>query len=306
MVGVKRYDERWQGAAPTTPWSQGTLHHFFDGGWIWVIPFDNHPKSKNPLCSVGLNLDMAKYPYDPALSAEDEWRRFLARYPSYGWQFSDARIARPWVKTGRLQYSNRAAIGRRYWVTPHAFGTVDALYSRGLLNAFQTLNPACRAILHAIERDDFSTEPFEPVQALMRNALEVQDLLVYGSYTALGDPDLLERWLVIWSLFESLSIRRILPALREYAESKDVACLDFDAHETATCIANIDVVLPMLRQLCQLMDEHVQEGKAAEETVGRIERILATLKDTLDVDWQYIVGYLRDVSKAVEIEERSA
>ncbi|NEQ53069.1 MAG: NAD(P)-binding protein [Leptolyngbya sp. SIO3F4] len=33
--------------------SEGTLHHIFEGGWLWVIPFDNHAKSTNPLCSVG-------------------------------------------------------------------------------------------------------------------------------------------------------------------------------------------------------------------------------------------------------------
>ena len=35
-------------------WSEGTLHHIFKGGWLWVIPFNNHADATNPLCSVGL------------------------------------------------------------------------------------------------------------------------------------------------------------------------------------------------------------------------------------------------------------
>src|SRR5262249_45678583 len=33
-----------------SPLSQGTLHHLFDGGWMWVIPFYNHRSSTNQLC----------------------------------------------------------------------------------------------------------------------------------------------------------------------------------------------------------------------------------------------------------------
>jgi FADH2 O2-dependent halogenase len=43
-------------------WHDGTLHHIFDGGWFWIIPFDNHKKSQNSLCSIGLMLDCRKYP----------------------------------------------------------------------------------------------------------------------------------------------------------------------------------------------------------------------------------------------------
>ncbi len=303
MVNVQPYDERWGASKPTYPWHQGTLHHFFDGGWIWVIPFDNHSKSKNRLCSVGLNLDMRKYPYSPELSAEDEWQQFMERFPSFGWQFANAKAVRPWIKSHRLQYSNHTGIGPRYWVTPHAYGTVNALYSRGMLNAFQSLNPACRAIVKAIESNDFSTEPFEGLQALMRNALEIQDLLVYGTYTALADTELLDRWLVVWSLFESISIRRILPPLREYAKSKAREWLDFDAQDTAMCVVNIEHVLPMLQRLGALMDDFVQGGKTAAETLAAIDRILVTLKETLNVDWQAVAQYLRDFSKAVTIEE---
>ncbi len=54
-------------------WSEGTLHHLFKGGWLWVIPFNNHPESTNPLCSVGLLLDPRLYPPRKDISPEDEF-----------------------------------------------------------------------------------------------------------------------------------------------------------------------------------------------------------------------------------------
>src|SRR5262249_3521452 len=65
MVGVRPYDQcvpNPRNSGLRSPFYQGTLHHIFDGGWLWVIPFDNHPDSTNPLCSVGLQLDRRKNP----------------------------------------------------------------------------------------------------------------------------------------------------------------------------------------------------------------------------------------------------
>ncbi|MDX8399949.1 MAG: tryptophan 7-halogenase, partial [Gallionellaceae bacterium] len=61
--------------------SEGTLHHVFKGGWLWVIPFNNHPSATNPLCSVGLQLDPRIYPVQAGLTPEDEFYSFLERFP---------------------------------------------------------------------------------------------------------------------------------------------------------------------------------------------------------------------------------
>lgn len=64
MIGVTPYEETVPKGAHGNPtkWSQGTLHHLFEGGWMWVIPFNNHPLATNPLVSVGLNLDPRIHP----------------------------------------------------------------------------------------------------------------------------------------------------------------------------------------------------------------------------------------------------
>ncbi|MBC2908372.1 FAD-dependent oxidoreductase, partial [Streptomyces sp. PSKA01] len=133
MIGVKPYEDTLpQGTHQNpSPWSEGTLHHLFEGGWMWVIPFDNHPLSTSPLCSVGINLDPRIHPVPEGLSPEEEFRAFIARFPDIAPQFEGAVATRDWVRTGRLQYSSKQTVGYRWCLTSHAAGFVDALFSRG-------------------------------------------------------------------------------------------------------------------------------------------------------------------------------
>src|SRR5262249_21639009 len=66
---------------PPIPWVQGTMHHMFDRGWFWVIPFNNEPRSKNPLVSVGLTFDERRYPRDESLTPEEEFLAYADQFP---------------------------------------------------------------------------------------------------------------------------------------------------------------------------------------------------------------------------------
>ena len=92
MVGVRPFDDFFKPASHglPQPLSQGTLHHIFDGGWLWVIPFDNYESAGNPLCSVGLQLDPRMFPADPE-GPEQEFRKFLRDFPDMAIQFEHAR-----------------------------------------------------------------------------------------------------------------------------------------------------------------------------------------------------------------------
>jgi FADH2 O2-dependent halogenase len=94
--------------------------HLFDGGWMWVIPFNNHPSSTNQLCSVGLNMDPRRHP-KPDLPPEQEFRAFIRSFPAMAQQFEKAIAIREWVSSDRLQFSSTRAVGDRYCLIPHAF-----------------------------------------------------------------------------------------------------------------------------------------------------------------------------------------
>ena len=93
MIDVKPYDDlTLPNGVPKAPrrWYQGTCHHIFDGGWLWVIPFDNREGSANKCVSVGLSFDMRKFPKPTDITPDEEWRQFLDKFPSIKEQFKDA------------------------------------------------------------------------------------------------------------------------------------------------------------------------------------------------------------------------
>jgi FADH2 O2-dependent halogenase len=208
-----------------SPWSQGTLHHIFPGGWLWVIPFDNNPRATNPLCSVGLNLDPRLHP-EPEHSAEEEFRRFLASFPSIAPQFADARPVRGWVRTGRLQYSSRQTVGYRWCLTSHAAGFVDPLYSRGLSNSMEIINALGWRLLNALRDDDFDVERFAYVQKLEQNLLDYNDDLVASSYTAFGDWHLWDAWFRVWGLQQILATFEAGSAYVNFRSTRNPAALE--------------------------------------------------------------------------------
>ncbi|MFI2437080.1 NAD(P)/FAD-dependent oxidoreductase [Streptomyces sp. NPDC018693] len=191
MIGVTPFDK-----APAArkhrqpnPWHHGTLHHVFDGGWLWVIPFDNHPDSLNPLCSVGLTLDPRVFPKDET-PAQQEFDAFLARFPEIAWQFRDAKAVRPWVSTGRLQYSAKQVVGERFCLTSHAAGFIDALYSRGLTNTLELVNALGWRLIAASRDGNWSQQRFGYLETLQQGLFDFHDDLVYSSFVGFRDYEL--------------------------------------------------------------------------------------------------------------------
>jgi FADH2 O2-dependent halogenase len=203
MVGVKRYDDCVSSVRSSQDglfWYQGTLHHIFDGGWMWVIPFDNHKESTNPVCSVGLNLDIRRFPKFDSKSPEQEFGEFLARFPDIAVQFEQASPVRNWISTGRLQYSSRSCTGERFYLLPHAAGFIDPLYSFGLVNSCTMILPLASQIVRAIAQNDYSIEPFAALEHLQQKLLNYNDDLVNCSYISFASFNLWNAWRRVWLL----------------------------------------------------------------------------------------------------------
>ena len=197
MTGVKRYDDCVPKSNDKLPWYQGTLHHIFDGGWMWVIPFNNHERSTNPLCSVGINFDARRFP-KTELSPEAEFHNFLSRFPGIAIQFENAKPVRNWIATGRLQYSSRSCVGERFYLLPHASGFVDALYSFGLVNSCTVIIPLAQRIMQAIAENNYSPEKFRDIELLQQNLLDYNDNLVNCSYISFANFKLWDAWRRVW------------------------------------------------------------------------------------------------------------
>ncbi|NJM05750.1 NAD(P)/FAD-dependent oxidoreductase [Candidatus Gracilibacteria bacterium] len=182
------------------PVSEGTLHHIFHGGWLWVIPFNNHSAATNPLVSVGLQLDPRIHPLQPDLTPEEEFFEFIARFPSIAAHFRGARAARTWTRTERLQYTSTQVIGERFCLQGHAAGFIDPLYSKGLYTTLMSTALLAHLLLAAHRDQDYATERFRPLEELTLRYVAAHDRIVANSYKSWSNYKLWSVYSVLWML----------------------------------------------------------------------------------------------------------
>ncbi|MEU5534703.1 tryptophan 7-halogenase [Streptomyces sp. NPDC020362] len=206
---------------PPTRWYDGTMHHTFDRGWFWVIPFDNNPASRNPLVSVGVTLDERKYPKNRDLTPEQEFFELASRFPAVKRQFENAVSVREWVSTERLQYSATRSVGARWCLMSHAAGFIDPLYSRGISNTANVVNVLAHRLLGALREDDFTEERFEYVERVEQGLLDYNDALVNASFISFGHYPLFSAVFRAWTLGTVFSANRLQAAMMRFRRTGD-------------------------------------------------------------------------------------
>jgi len=123
--------ERWADVHPErerTPYpvDDAALHHVFDGGWIWVLRFDNGITSAGAALEDGLAADLRLADGAPA------WERLLQRLPSIRAQFADAVAVEPWRHLPRVAFRSSRVSGPGWAMLPSAAASIDPLFSTGL------------------------------------------------------------------------------------------------------------------------------------------------------------------------------
>ncbi|HEY0097602.1 MAG TPA: tryptophan 7-halogenase [Pyrinomonadaceae bacterium] len=233
MVGVKLYDQ--VGSSQQThghkyPLSQSTLHHVFEGGWCWIIPFNNHQDSTNPLCSVGLVLNREIHP-ETGMNPEEEFWSFVKKFPDMVRQFEGAQAVRGWVGTGRLQYGATSITGHRYSLLSHAGFFIDPLYSTGLALTTAMVDLLGGQLLRAFKNNDFSVESFEHLNNFFDSNIGYADEMVSSSFVSFRDFELWDAWFRVWvvGLFIGTCLNASL--YLKYIESKDKRVLDQSGKE---------------------------------------------------------------------------
>ena len=218
MVDVPPFDDA-NNPLPIS-YHKGTLHHCFERGWFWVIPFNNNPLSTNPIISVGLTIDPRRYP-KPDISAEAEFNEFVNRYPSVAEQFKDGKAVRPWVSTGRLQYSSKQTVGYRYCLMSHASGFIDPLFSRGMFNTVEIIQALVDPLLEALKTDNFDDEAFLAVDSQQQKILNYNDDLVNCSFISWDDFDLWNAWLRVFGVGTFLAEFHLMNGMSDYTRTGD-------------------------------------------------------------------------------------
>ncbi|MGF1545617.1 MAG: NAD(P)/FAD-dependent oxidoreductase [Parvularculaceae bacterium] len=212
MTGVKSIHTDGPSAAEYgAPFSlaEGTLHHVFEGGWMWIIPFNNHRDATNEFCSVGLVLDPRVHGPTPNVSPADEFAAFIARYPDIARHLDGARPVRDWVRADRLQYVARAVAGDRFCLLGHAAGFIDPLFSKGLYTSLSCVLSFGRAFLAARAAGDYSRARFADHEAQTQRFVASNDRLVANAIKSFSHAELWRVYSVVWILGAYLELVRL-------------------------------------------------------------------------------------------------
>jgi FADH2 O2-dependent halogenase len=162
------------------PCDDAALHHVFDGGWMWVLRFDNG------VTSAGFSLDPDRFPFDKSVSPETEWSAMLQRLPSVREQFADAKAIVPFRQTGRMQRRLERSSGENWLMLPNTAAFLDPLHSTG--NAFTLVG--IERLLGILERSwnrPQLVEELKRYDKILNDEVEFLDGIVSGSFAGFQD-----------------------------------------------------------------------------------------------------------------------
>ena len=270
-----------------TALSQTTLHHMFDCGWLWIIPFNNQPFSTNPLCSVGLQFDIDRH--GPASrDPEREFQQFLADHPSVAKHFKNAARVREWTVAPRLNYTSRETVGDRHCLLGHAVGFVDPLFSRGLVNTFESIARLAPTLLKSLRADRWQREDLLPLERYSLEVVRINDRLVANSYTAFRTFPLWNAWFRIWLSGSYIGVLRLRRILSDYLADRDNEALDA-AFENATYPGHLSIESHCYERMfdaaCSTM-ERFKDGEIGEaQTIATLHRLYVENHEHLPLDF---------------------
>jgi FADH2 O2-dependent halogenase len=109
------------------PVDDAAVHHVFEGGWVWVLRFNNGVTSAGIAATQRVARELALG--EGALA----WQRLLERLPALKSQFKHAVACQPFRYMPTLSFRSQTIVGRRWAMLPSAAGFVDPLLSTGFV-----------------------------------------------------------------------------------------------------------------------------------------------------------------------------
>lgn len=234
------------------------LHHLFGGqtpAWMWNLRF------ADGIVSAGIVTTNQGVPLDQ--SAADEWREWLARFPSVRDQFEHAVYSYnvSLRRTDRLQRLSAHAGGAGWLSLPNTTGFIDPMHSTGIAHTLS----AVERIARMFEDSDFpGTAVIRSYSEHLREELGFIDELVSGCYAAMPNFELFKTWCMLYfASAHSCEMRRV------GGEA---------AFENGFLGARLhDTLCPIVKNLRPLLEKAI-----AEDTSAATERFKAEVRDAIE------------------------
>jgi len=186
------------------PCDASALHHVFDGGWMFVLRFDNG------VTSAGFVLDRNSPEFaaaDDSLSSTDEWAIRLRRFPSIARQFEGARVVEPLRRTDRLQRLASRIAGPNWAMLPHTAYFLDALHSAGNAHTLCGIE-RLTAILGGSRDPADRARRLGEYEQTMRREVALLDSLIHGCYTGFARFELMTAFTMMYFAAATFSEHR--------------------------------------------------------------------------------------------------
>ncbi len=153
--GVRRLDEIGifpSAEQPPYPVDDAAVHHVFEGGWIWVLRFNNGITSAGVAATSALARELH---FAEGAAA---WDRLLERFPTVRELFAGARPTLPFIYRDRLTFRSRVAAGDGWALLPSAAAFVDPMLSTGFPLTLLGLERLAEAMETTWGKHDFASK----------------------------------------------------------------------------------------------------------------------------------------------------
>jgi FADH2 O2-dependent halogenase len=168
------------GTAPF-PMDDAAVHHVFDGGWVWVLRFNNRVTSAGV---VATDAVADRLRLNEANAAA--WGRVLAMSPALQEQFGGSVPQHAFHFVPRLSFSSEKVTGEGWAMLPSAAGFVDPIFSTGFPLALLGIGRLAQILEEHRERASLS-EALRVYAGHTHAELAVASRLVGALYASMAD-----------------------------------------------------------------------------------------------------------------------
>jgi FADH2 O2-dependent halogenase len=148
FTGVTR-TESGRGESPY-PVDDAAVHHIFDGGWVWVLRFNNGVTSAGVAATSNVAGELG------LREGETAWQRVLDRVPALREQFDGAGACQPFRYMPAVSFRSSTIVGERWAMLPSAAGFVDPLLSTGFALTLMGIERLGRILDRYFESDELA------------------------------------------------------------------------------------------------------------------------------------------------------